>query len=169
MSSLDQKYWTAFYVKSRAEKRTADRLINQGYEAYCPVFEEVKQWSDRKKKVKVPLFKSYLFVRINEQERLEVLKDQGVVSSVMWLKKPAVIREDEIDAIKLILGESGEVDVERYKDYKPGDLIEIQSGPFAGNKAILLDNKREKVVVRIEGIQLELSISLHKSALKSKF
>jgi transcription antitermination factor NusG len=160
------KYWTAFYVKSRSEKKSAERLSQLGYEMFCPVIEEIRQWSDRKKKVKEPLFKSYVFAFVNEQERLELLKDHSIVSSVMWLKKPAIIRQEEIEAIKLFLGESDSVQIEQYKNYKPGDLVEIHSGLFAGNKAIMLDDKRDKAVVRIVSIQLELSISLHKSVLQ---
>ncbi len=155
-----QTYWTAFYVKPRAEKKAADRLDALGYEVFCPVLEEIRQWSDRKKKVKVPLFSSYVFAKVNEQIRLEILQDVGIVSSVMWMKKPAVIRQEEIEAIKLFLGESDRVQIEHYKNYQPGDLVEIKSGPFVGNKAIMVHSKKRKAIVRMEGIQVELSISI---------
>ena len=161
-------YWTAFYVKSRAEKKTADRLQEQGFQTFCPVVEEVREWSDRKKKVKVPLFRSYLFAKVTEQERLEILQDHGVVASVMWLKKPAVIREEEIEGIKAMLGERSQIKLETYKRYQRGDLVQINDGPFQGNNALLLDVKRNKVIVRIEGLQLQLAIQLRPEQLGKK-
>ena len=63
------KYWTAFYTKPRNEKKVSERLLGSGFEIYCPVRTVLKQWSDRKKKIKEVLFTSYLFAYVNENER----------------------------------------------------------------------------------------------------
>lgn len=169
MQNLDlDRYWTAFYVKARTEKKVSERLSEQGYNIYCPVIEEIRLWSDRKKKVKMPLFKSYLFAQVDEKERLEILQDSGVVSNVRWLGKPALIREAEIDAIKLLIGESNDIQIEEYINYKKGELVEIQAGPFEGNKAIVADIKRNKVLVQLEGIQMQMAITLSPEKVRKK-
>ncbi len=103
MNKSSDIFWTAFYTMPRSEKKTAERLIERGYEVYCPTRTVVKQWSDRRKKVSEPFFTSYLFAKVNEKLRNEILKDRGVVSNVFWLGKPAIIREQEILAIKSFL------------------------------------------------------------------
>ena len=100
MSNLESKYWTAFYTRPRNEKKVAERLSERGYIVYCPTRIVIKQWSDRKRKVKEPLFTSYIFAMVDELERQEILRDQGIVSSVFWLKKPVIIRDVEIEAIR---------------------------------------------------------------------
>lgn len=160
MESSSDRYWTAFYTKPRSEKKTADRLIEQGFEVYCPVIEEMKQWSDRKKKVKVPLFKSYLFARVNDSIRTQILQDQGIVAGVTWLGKPGVIRDVEIEAIKRLVGESNQVQLEEYQRFEKGDLVEVNFGALKGVQGALLDIKRNKVVVQIEGLQMQLTIDV---------
>ena len=57
----DERFWHALYVRSRMEKKVLSQLEESGYKAYLPLITQVKQWSDRKKKVEEPLFKSYVF------------------------------------------------------------------------------------------------------------
>ena len=70
-----------------------------------PVGEVVKQWSDRKKKVQEPVFPSYIFVNLQEyeQEQTNVLETPGAVRFLFWLKKPGVVREEEVEAIRQFL------------------------------------------------------------------
>ena len=63
-SDGNRKKWFAFYTKSRQEKSVHNTLINNGYEVYLPLLRERKKWSDSKKWVEYPLFKSYLFIKI---------------------------------------------------------------------------------------------------------
>jgi transcriptional antiterminator RfaH len=60
------KNWFVFYTKSRQEKKVNDLLLRHGFEPYLPLQKVLRQWSDRKKKVEVPLFNSYIFVRVEE-------------------------------------------------------------------------------------------------------
>ena len=62
----DNKKWFAIYVKSRCEKKVNEQLEDIGVESFLPLITRVKQWSDRKKKVEEPLFRSYLFVHISD-------------------------------------------------------------------------------------------------------
>ncbi len=56
--------WYVLYTKSRNEKKLTQLLSEKGFDVYCPLQETVKQWSDRKKKVQEPIFKSYIFVHL---------------------------------------------------------------------------------------------------------
>src|SRR5690606_20682493 len=97
--------WFVLYTKPRAEKKTAEQLARMGVEVYCPVVRTMRQWSDRKKKVDIPLFSSYLFVNLTEEERNVVFRASGVVRYLFWLGKPAVVRQEEIDTIREWLDE----------------------------------------------------------------
>ncbi|NHM06465.1 UpxY family transcription antiterminator [Flavobacterium sp. CYK-4] len=150
--------WYVIYTKPRNEKKVAERLKLAGITAFCPMINMVKQWSDRKKKVQVPLLNSYVFVQLEEKNREAVFQISGVVRYLFWLGKPAVVREDEIDALKNGLKDtmaSFEV-----KDIKVGDLLPIPSGPFQGKEGIIKQiNKNSLQLVLTE---LGVLITLHK-------
>ena len=127
--------WYVIYTKPKNEKKVADRLQQIGIDIFCPLVTVVKQWSDRKKKVQIPLFNSYVFVFVDEKDREKVFQIQGVVRYLFWLGKPAIVREDEIIALKEGLKEtmvSYEV-----KGIKVGDLVPIPTGPFHGKEGII--------------------------------
>src|SRR4051812_43904118 len=95
--------WYAIYTKPRWEKKVAELLEEKQIENYCPLQKVEKKWSDRKKTILEPLFKSYVFVRITQKGQVPVLSTDGVVSFITFLGKPAMIRDEEIDIIKQFL------------------------------------------------------------------
>ena len=80
--SGDKKYWYVVYTKPRWEKKVYSLLEEEGIEAYCPLNKVHKQWSDRMKWVEEPLFKSYVFVRLAEEEMSQVRMVSGVINYV---------------------------------------------------------------------------------------
>lgn len=64
---------------------------------------EVKQWSDRKKRVQVPLISNYVFVQLEDKEREKVFAVNGVIRYLYWLGKPALVRDEEIKALQQAL------------------------------------------------------------------
>jgi len=75
-------YWYAVYVRSRYEKKVNRDFIDKRIECFLPLLETWRQWSDRKKKVSEPLFRGYVFVRIDmKSEHIKVLDTEGVVAS----------------------------------------------------------------------------------------
>jgi transcription antitermination factor NusG len=86
-------------------------LTNKGIESYCPLNKVRRQWSDRIKVVEEPLFKSYVFVRVSEESRTDVRMTDGVINFVYWDGKPALIKDREIQAIKLFLDEHEHVNL----------------------------------------------------------
>jgi transcription antitermination factor NusG len=90
------KKWYALYTKPRWEKKVDKALQQKGIEAYCPLNRVKRKWSDRIKTIEEPLFKSYVFVKVEEKDRTEVRYVDGVLNYVYWNGKPAVIKEEEI-------------------------------------------------------------------------
>src|ERR1700741_3474491 len=103
--------WLAVYTRPRWEKKVNQLLADKGLESYCPLNKVRRKWSDRVKLVEEPLFKSYVFVKVNDEDRIAVRMTPGVVNFVYWDGKPAVIKEKEINAIKRFLNDYKNVEV----------------------------------------------------------
>ena len=104
--------WNVLYTKSKSEKKVFERLSDLGIDAYCPCQRTLKKWSDRKKWVDEPVFKSYIFVKSpdSESQKLQILNTPGVVRFLYWLGQPAQVRQVEIDEIRSFLGEHQSVE-----------------------------------------------------------
>ena len=96
----EDKKWYALYTKPRWEKKIDASLIKKNIESWCPLQKIEKQWTDRKKIIEEPLFKSYIFVHIDLTEKVRVLQTDGILNFVHYLGKPAIIRDEEINLIK---------------------------------------------------------------------
>jgi transcription antitermination factor NusG len=146
--------WFVLYTKPRNEVKVAERLAAAGITVYCPMVTTVKQWSDRKKKVTVPLFTSYVFVQLAEVQRPAVFEIPGVVRYLFWLGKPAVVREEEIETLKEMLSDTyKEV---RFAALKPGDAIIVEEGVFKGQSATFKEQKGNKTILILNGLGTKL-------------
>jgi transcription antitermination factor NusG len=156
------KKWYAVYTKPRWEKKVHALFDQKGLESYCPLNKVRRKWSDRIKIVEEPLFKSYVFVRITEDEKTKVRMINGVVNFVYWQGKPAIIKEKEINIIKKFLNEYENVSVEPVI-LKSDMKIKIQQGVFMDNEATVTKVLSNKVQVRIESIGYTLVAVIDKS------
>ncbi|MFT4803150.1 MAG: transcription antitermination factor NusG [Psychroserpens sp.] len=156
--------WFAIYTKSRNEKKVAEKLEEKAIEVYCPIQTVLRQWSDRKKKVKVAVFPSYVFVRYkSEEERMNILQTNGVVNFVRYLGKDAKIRPEEIQAIKNLLGEYEEVSL---VSINAGDKVQIQYGGMKGQEGKVISSTKDSVIVYIESLGLSLRAEVSKAKVK---
>ncbi len=158
--------WYVIYVKARHEKRAYASLTERGIEAYLPMREEVHQWSDRKKRVTVPLFSCYVFVRTVPREFQKVYLTEGFVRFVSANGMPSVVRDDELEKVRR-LTEEYPADIEVLEGDYAGREAEIASGPLAGlrGKIVeLVDGKR--FVVMIEGLNKLLRVKVPAGAVK---
>lgn len=148
--------WYVIYTKPRNEKKVALQLEKIGITVYCPLITEMHQWSNRKKKVEVPLISSYLFVQLKEKERSIVFQVPGVVRYLFWLGNPAIVPEQEIDLLKEWL--SGEVAEVSVKGLVQGDQMSITSGPFSGKDGIVehVSNNSIQVILKEIGLKVTL-------------
>jgi transcription antitermination factor NusG len=151
----EKKSWYAVYTKPRWEKKVYGLLCEEGFEAYCPLNKVRKKWSDRMKWVDEPLFKSYVFVHVTEEERARVRMTNGVVNFVYWLGKPAVVLDKEIQIIRKFLDEYADVRAEPL-GLAVDDRITIQRGLLMNQKAKVIKVLNNKVKVVIESIGYSL-------------
>ncbi len=147
--------WFAIYTKPRWEKKVNQLLTDKGVECYCPLNKVKRKWSDRTKTIEEPLFKSYVFVKVTEEERTKVRLTNGVVNFVYWNGKPAIVREKEIQTIKLFLDEHENVQV-RPMDLTVHQRVLITSGTFMDRTATVLDIRKKEVKVSIDSLGYEL-------------
>ena len=147
--------WYAIYTRPRWEKKVNSLLVQKGIESYCPLNKVRRKWSDRIKTVEEPLFKSYVFVKIDDTDRSNVRMTNGVVNFVYWNGKPAVIREKEIQTIKRFLNEYEQVEVVKV-DFAVEDRVRVIAGPMMDQegKVIELKNKTAKVCIDSLGYML---------------
>jgi len=154
--------WFAIYTKPRWEKKVNQLLTDKGVECYCPLNKVKRKWSDRTKTVEEPLFKSYVFVKVTEEERTKVRLTNGVVNFVYWNGKPAVVREKEIQTIKLFLDEHENVQV-RPMDLTVQQRVLITSGTFMDRTATVLDVRKKEVKLSIDSLGYELVALIDKN------
>lgn len=150
--------WYAIYTNARQEKKVAAKLQQFGIEVYCPLIIQVKKWSDRKKKVEIPLLSSYVFVNLEPKNRELVFQVSGVVRYLYWLGKPALIRDEEIVLMKNWL--QGTITTFEVTSIHPGDKYEIPSGPFKGQYGIVSEVEKNSLTLVLE--QLGVKIKLKK-------
>jgi len=158
------KKWFALYTKPRWEKKVNTLLNDKGVECYCPLNRVKRKWTDRIKTIEEPLFKSYVFVKVDDNERTKVRLTNGVINFVYWNGKPAIVKEKEIQTIKRFLDEHDAVQV-RPMELAPNQTVLITSGAFMDQQAIVLDANKKEVKVAILSLGQELIATIDKTKL----
>ena len=138
-------------------------LIQKGIDSFCPLNKVHRKWSDRVKLVEEPLFKSYVFVKVKEEQRTLVRMTDGVINFVYWNGKPAVIKEKEIELIRKFLDEYEDVTLIKL-EIRDDQKVRITSGAFMDQegKVIEVKNKSAKVLVESLGYLLVADIDKNK-------
>lgn len=126
----------------------------------------MRQWSDRKKKVEVPLFNSYIFVKVSRNEIHDVLKTPGIVTSITCNGAPAVLRETEYLAINKWLETGLPLEVESLHNFELGDNVRIVEGPMKGAMGEVLEAHIDTCCVVLESLQQVLTVRLRKELLE---
>ena len=160
------KKWYAIYVRSRNEKKVNELLEKDDIDTYLPLLKTLKQWSDRKKWVEEPLFRSYLFVHISRPEYMRVLQTDGVVRFITFEGKPVPVPPRQILAIKQFLNKEEDPELVSGK-FEVGDRVEIIRGSLKGLTGNLIDMRgKQKVKIEIESIGKSIFLTIPKSYLK---
>ena len=164
-SNQDSKKWLAVYTRPRHEKTVEKELQKKEFEVYLPMLKERRKWSDRKKWVEFPMFRSYLFVRTKINNTQFVLQTPGVVKVIKFGEEVAVVRNESIEAIKLMI--EGGYNPEPLNYFIKGDPVEVKDGPLKGlvGEVIRLDNN-DRLMVRVDVIQHSISIQIDRGFLK---
>lgn len=161
------KKWYVVYSKPRWEKKIAGILTEKKVENYCPLNKVQKQWTDRKKIILEPLFKGYVFVSIAENEMWEVAKTDGILNYVHWLGKPAVVKESDINSIKMFLNEFDNVEIISAESaIGVNQKVIITQGLLMDYKGIVLEVIGKSARVKIEELGLILSATIEQKNLQ---
>lgn len=145
------KCWYAMYTRPRWEKKIATQLEKKDVEVYCPLHRVLRQWSDRKKMVYEPLFRSYVFVKVYETDLWRIRQEDGVINVVNWQGKPAVIKEKEIEIIKRFINNHTAIEIEK-TEIKVNDTVRIMCGPLMQNEGSILMVKNNRVKVLLPSL-----------------
>ena len=159
--------WIAVYTKSRHEKVVIKELENKNIEAYCPMFKERRQWSDRKRWVEFPLFRSYVFAKIELKNSIYILQAMGVHHIIKFQGSISIVPNEIIQNIKSMI--DGGFTVEQVEYFVKGDEVSVVSGPLKGVNGIIQDLKGDsRLIMKVEAIRQAFSIEISFEQLKLK-
>ncbi|RMD91338.1 MAG: UpxY family transcription antiterminator [Calditrichaeota bacterium] len=160
-----QRYWYAIYTRPNFEKRVDHELKMKGLESFLPTRQVIHFWSDRKKKIEEPLFRSYVFIHANAQERYLSLQTRGVVRMVCFNGQPARIPDEQIQSIYRIL-EHG-YDPEPYQYLNFGDEVEIVAGPLRGLRGFYIEERNQgRLVISINAIRQSIAVEVERGQVR---
>jgi len=155
------KHWLAFYVKRHHEKKVSERLRDNGIEVFCPLVSMKVRWSDRWKKIQKPLITGYIFARVSVMERRRILNDPGIWRTVFWKGRPAIIRDEEIEVMRLFLKKGDNV---KFKPFRAGESVKVTDGGnmlgIIGMEGVVLKVKGNQVSLRLDSLQAQVSMTV---------
>ncbi len=152
--------WYALYTKSRAEKKVLEQLTKMGIKAYLPLKKVLRQWSDRKKWVEMPVISSYIFINIPKEDYRRVFEANGVVAYVSYKGKACTIPDSDMQAMRRTIENQMDFDVETDQLVK-GQHITVTSGPLQGVSGEVMEVQgSKKLYLRISNIGYTLVIDL---------
>ncbi|MBN1479165.1 UpxY family transcription antiterminator [candidate division KSB1 bacterium] len=157
--------WYAFYIRARHEKKVSAQIQRAGIESFLPLEKKLKKWQDRKKWVETPLFPSYVFTKIAYKSRYDILEVPSVVGIVGFHNEPCPVRQNEIDAIKLLLAHDSSYDV--VPGLVQGSCVRICSGPLEGLEAQIAQVRgKERIVISIPALAKSIIMNTTGTMLK---
>jgi len=146
--------WFVLCTKPRNELKVLNRLISLGIDAYTPSRIELRQWSDRKKKVLVPLLPSMVLVRLDEKEVQKVFDIPGVVRYLFEHGTRAVVSNEEVQAMQMYLENIHTLNKQGLAE---GDTVQV---PMLDQEAILLSVKGKKCIAQLKKLGAIVSFQL---------
>jgi len=155
------EHWYALQTRVNRERVVEQRLQERGVTTFLPTVTEVRRWSDRKKKVEFPLFRSYLFVKLlpSKVDRLRVLNIDGVFQFVGPRGEGMPIPDAQIDAVRAVV--EGRLQWATHPFLKIGQRVRIRSGALQGVEGVLLSRSSEStLVISIDAIQRSMAVRI---------
>jgi transcription antitermination factor NusG len=154
--------WFAVHTRARHEKMVAYRLQQQGMTTFLPLVTEVHRWSDRRKKVELPLFSCYVFVRLipTNEQRMRVLGLDGVFSFVGSSRGEGTpVPDEQIEAVRTLIAQ--DLPWSNHPFLKIGQRVRIRGGALDGVEGVLLlRDGEDTLVVSIDAIQRSLAVRI---------
>lgn len=159
-NNSEKSNWYALYTKPKHEFKAKTELHSVSIECYLPTIIVTKRWSDRKKKIEEPVFKGYIFINVNEKERLIALQQSAIVSTICFQGKPSIIPEWEIENLKKILSSNPEIFIS--DKIVTGTKVKIIDGPFRDVIGVVTEYKKGEnyLAVSIDLLQRSVLVRL---------
>jgi transcription antitermination factor NusG len=157
----EELHWYALHTRARHEKAIEQRLRDQGMETFVPTTTELHRWSDRKKKVEVPLFSCYVFVRcaLNAEDRRRVYQVESVHGFVGTRGSSLPIPDEQIDSIQRVLTQTAPW--RSYPFLKAGQRVRIRGGAMDGVEGVFLsENGDHSLIVSVDAIQRSIAVRI---------
>ena len=160
MADLDIHYsWYALYTRHQHEKCVHQVLTGKGFESFLPLYTTAHQWKDRVKRVSLPLFPCYVFLRGPLVQWLPILTTPGVHMVVGCGGKPASISNTEIEAIRRVV--ESPVKAEPHPFLRCGDRVRVTAGPLRGLEGLLVRKKNWcKLLLSVEMLQRSVAVEV---------
>lgn len=153
LAVVQEPQWYAVYTRSRAEKKLFSWLQQKEVECFLPLKKTLRQRSDRKKWVELPLIPSYLFVRITEKEHFKVLNTPGAVRYVSFGGQPVSIPEEQIFSLNNLVAKKSETLEVHYGEFEKGEWVEVEAGPLKGLRAEVVELRgKQRLLLRLESL-----------------
>jgi transcription antitermination factor NusG len=164
--SVPKEAWYALYTFPRHEKLVAQQIERRRFTSFLPVYRSVRRWKDRRKELELALFPGYVFVRMDLEDRLQVLQVPGVVRLIHFNGRPAAIAAEEIEALRSKL--SGIDRIEPHPYLNRGRRVRVRSGPMQGLEGIVVRRKdRCRIIFSIDLLQLSVAVELDDADLEA--
>jgi transcription antitermination factor NusG len=157
--------WYAAYTLPRHEKAVVEQLRLRTIETYLPLFEKMSQWKDRVVWVQLPLFPSYVFVRMPLRDRAQVLSLSSVLRLVGFNGHPTPLPEGEIESLRTYLSVRR---AEPFPYLNKGNRVRVVSGPLRNVEGVIVRRKgKMRIIVAIDSIQRSVAVELEAADLRS--
>ena len=92
--------WYVLITFPKNEFKVSNQLNKIGIISFCPFRKELRKWSDRFKKINIPLLPSMVLVYLKESDRNKVFDINGIKRYLYYLNKPAIVYKDEVEVLK---------------------------------------------------------------------
>jgi transcription antitermination factor NusG len=163
MTTNNNEKWYVAYTMPRSEKKVGDALTKIGVTSFFPVHFVLRQWSDRIKKIELPMFPNYVFIHVNPKLRYRVLDVKDVIRYVSFDGQPAIVPDSVVDSLKKLSASNVEVSTEKFD--KVGTPVMVCEGPFAGVKGLLVKkNGRSQLVIEVHSLGSAVLLEISASA-----
>lgn len=151
--------WYVLFTKPRSEKKVEKQLLSLGINAYCPTRPEIRFWSDRKKRIEVPVLPSMVLVNIDDNEINKVFKCSSVVRYMFWLGKRAQVRQSEINILKEYFSGDYSLKESKLLDIKVGDNLSLSSFNNKNGVVDKISNNNIWICLKSIGFRVKLKLA----------
>jgi transcription antitermination factor NusG len=157
---LERQAWFAIHVRSKCESRAYSELSARGFEAFLPLRQVKRRWSDRDKTMDDPVFPGYLFCRFGLSNRFRVLNVPGVARIVGAGLTPIAIPDDEIRSVERLV--ESRMMLHPWPYLKSGQRVRIDRGPLEGLEGMVIRaaDGSPRVVVSVALLQRSVAAEI---------